>query len=144
MPKISMLSTACLLCALTACQPNKSTPSQSTAEQPSIQAQKATAGVGKKGQSLQDNEGVAKIIAGPLAAMTKVEQIVTFDIQVKKALDLFKALEGREPNSHEEFMSKVIQANRIQLPELPEGAVYHFNTQKGELWVYPEDEVPHP
>ena len=131
-----------LLLGLTACDQPAAPTQPQTAEQSDIQAQKASAGVAKKGQSLRDKQGVAKIIAGPMAAMANVEQMVTFDIQVKKAIDLYQALEGKLPKDHEEFMEKIIRANRIQLPELPPGAVYHFNTEEGQLWVYPEDEVP--
>ncbi len=107
-----------------------------------IQAQKATAGVGKRGQSLEDNEGLAKMITGPASALMKVEQRAIFDIQIPHALNLFRASEGRFPNSHDEFMEKIVKANRLTLPELPAGAVYRFNTEKGELWVYPEDVAP--
>lgn len=105
-------------------------------------AQKATVGVGKKGQSLEDNEGVGKIFSGPVSALLRVEQKAVFDIKIPHALNLYKALEGKAPQSHEEFMTKIVEANRIKLPELPEGAVYRFNTEKEELWVYPEDEAP--
>jgi hypothetical protein len=142
MHKLFQVCSLSLIAGLTGCDQVNTPAEPQAAEQPAMQAQKATAGVGKKGQSLRDNQGVAKIIAGPVAALANVEQMVTFDIQVKKALDLYRALEGSPPKSHEEFMEKIIRANRIQLPELPAGAVYHFNADKGELWVYPEDEVP--
>lgn len=107
-----------------------------------IVAQKAVAGVGKEGQGLKDKQGVAGIIAGPISAMVNVKQKVALEIQVKQAVDLYKALNGRFPESHDEFMREIVDKNRIQLPELPDGAVYHFNSEKGELWVYPEEEVP--
>ena len=78
----------------------------------------------------------------PAIALSNVKQKAVLEIQVKQAVDLFRASEGRYPSSHEEFMEKCVTPNRIQLPELPAGAVYHFNSEKGELWVYPEDEVP--
>lgn len=121
---------------------NPPAPQDAEAQAEPIQAQKAVAGVGKKGQSLQDNQGVAKMVSGPAAALLKFEQKAVLEIQIPQALQLFKATEGRFPKSHEEFMQKIVQANRIVLPELPEGAVYQFNTEKGELWVYPENEVP--
>lgn len=107
-----------------------------------MQAQQAVAGVGKEGQRFKDDTGVAKMMTGPLSALANVKQKVVLEIQVKQAIDLFKAQEGRFPKSHEEFMEKCITFNRIQLPELPEGHVYRFNTEKGELWFYPEDEAP--
>lgn len=105
-------------------------------------AQKATTGVGKQGQSLKDNTGVGGMISGPVSAMFQTKQKVVFEIAIPQALNLFQALEGRMPKSHEEFMEKIITANRIQLPELPEGQVYRFNVEQKELWVYPETDAP--
>ena len=105
-------------------------------------AQKAVAGVGKQGQSLRNDTGVAKMISGPAAALFNVKQKAVLEIQIPQALQLFQATEGRLPKSHEEFMEKIVTANNLVLPELPSGAVYRFNTDKGELWVYPKDELP--
>lgn len=138
----SICSCLCFGLALvqTGCQPD------STAEAPAdapaaaaVVSQQALAGVGKKGQSLNDNTGVASIISGPASVLFKVEQKVVLEIQIPQALQLFKATEGRFPASHQEFMQKIVQANRLQLPELPEGAVYRFEPDKGELWVHPAE-----
>lgn len=107
-----------------------------------VAAQKATAGVGKQGQSLNDNEGVAKIISGPAATLFKVKQRLIFDVQIPQALQMFQASEGRMPKDHDEFMTKIVEFNRLQLPELPAGNVYRFNPEAGELWVYPEADLP--
>ncbi len=112
------------------------------AEASEVVAQKAVAGVGKQGQSLRNDTGVAKMISGPAAALFNVKQKAVLDIQIPHALQLFQATEGRLPKSHDEFMEKIVTANNLVLPELPAGAVYRFNTDKGELWVYPEDELP--
>jgi len=48
---------------------------------------------------------------------------------------LFAATEGRKPNSHEEFMNKIIKFNKIQLPTLPAGEKYVYDPQEGELMV---------
>lgn len=107
-----------------------------------ITAQKAVAGVGKQGQSLRDNTGVAGAISAGPAVLINFKQKAVLEIQIPQALQLFQASEGRFPKSHEEFMEKIVTANRLVLPELPAGAVYRFNPEKGELWVYPEAEVP--
>jgi hypothetical protein len=107
-----------------------------------ILAQKAVAGVGKQGQKLNQHSDAQKIISGPAAALINFKQKAVLEIQIPQALQFFKASEGRMPKSHDEFMTKIVEANRLQLPELPEGAVYRFNTEKGELWVYPENEAP--
>ena len=130
-----------LLSAL-GCAPTPTAP-PATAENPTeVIAQQALAGVGKQGQSMQDHSDLQKIISGPAIALFNFKQKAVLEIQVPQALNLFRASEGRFPKSHEEFMQKIVEANRLVLPELPEGAVYHFNSEKGELWVYPENEVP--
>jgi hypothetical protein len=123
------------------CQPNS--PPAPTAEPPAeVAPQKAVAGVGRQGQKLKDDTGVARIISGPAASLFNFQQKAVLDIQIPQALQLFQATEGRMPKSHEEFMQKIVQANRLVLPDLPAGAVYRFDPDKGELWVYPEHEAP--
>ncbi len=133
---------AAAVALMAGCQETAPATSETAAQPANIQAQKAVAGVGKRGQSLQDDTGVAKIVSGPAAVLFKVEQKAVLEFKIPPALQMFKATNGRFPNSHDEFMEKIVKANRITLPELPEGAVYRFNTEKGELWVYPEDQAP--
>ncbi len=134
---VSMLWVAC------GCEPSPMTGGLTPApEKNEIVAQKAEAGVGKRGQKLQQHSDAQKIISGPANAYLQIKQKIPLEIEIPHALNLFKALEGRFPKSHEEFMEKIVAANNIQLPELPEGAVYRFNVEKGELWVYPADEAP--
>ena len=140
--RIPVFCSCMLLSFFVGCQPDSTATTQPAAGEAKIEAQKAAVGVAKQGQSLQDRQGVAKIVAAPLSAVAGVKQMVAYDIQVKQALDVFQAQEGRLPRSHEEFMEKCIRANNIQLPELPEGAVYRFNVEKGELWVYPQEDLP--
>ena len=61
-------------------------------------------------------------------------------INIDKALQLFNATEGRYPESHEEFMEKIIKANNIQLPALPEGEEYLYSTEEQKLMVKLKDE----
>ena len=56
-------------------------------------------------------------------------------MQIPQALSLFQASEGRYPNSEEEFMQKIIQANRIVLPKLPEGDSYVYDVASHTLMV---------
>ncbi|MEO8268228.1 MAG: hypothetical protein ABI557_00830 [Aureliella sp.] len=124
------------------CAPQTSPPPAPPVAPAEVVAQKAVAGVGKQGQSLRNDTGVARMISGPASALFTVKQKAVLEIQIPQALNLFQATEGRFPKSHDEFMQSIVQANKLVLPELPEGAVYQFNTEKGELWVYPENEVP--
>ena len=138
---VGLLCLISMLCV--GCQPT-ATPTAGGADEaaPQIVAQQALAGVGKQGQKLQQHSDAQKIITGPANALLQFGQKAELEFKVPHALQLFQAAEGRFPKSHEEFMEKIVAANQIKLPELPEGAVYRFNTEKGELWVYPEDEVP--
>lgn len=135
------LAIGCIVVFACGCSPTPS-PAPPPAAPAEVVAQKAVAGVGKQGQSLKGDTGVAKMISGPAAALINVKQKAVLEIQIPHALQLFQATEGRIPRSHAEFMEKIVQANQLVLPELPEGGVYHFDTEKGELWVYPADEVP--
>ncbi|MEZ6135409.1 MAG: hypothetical protein R3C53_10915 [Pirellulaceae bacterium] len=127
----------CCGCEMPADNPPAATPPESDTV-----AQKAQAGVGKQGQIVQDHSDAQKIISGPVNTLFQFKQKAVFDIQIPQALNLYKATNGNFPKSHDEFMTHIIEANRIQLPELPEGAVYRFNVELGELWVYPVTEVP--
>ena len=54
---------------------------------------------------------------------------------IPDAMNTFKALNGRKPKSHEEFMKEIIKASGIKLPDLPPDAKYVYDPQKGELTV---------
>ena len=57
---------------------------------------------------------------------------------VEYNMKLYKAEHGNAPKTHEEFMSKIIDAGMIKLPELKEGCRYDYNPQTEEL------EIVHP
>ncbi len=66
------------------------------------------------------------------------QEKIVFEIQIPKALQLYKALsDGAGPASHEAFMSEIIQANRIPLPELPEGQIYRYDPATEQVMVVP-------
>jgi len=77
---------------------------------------------------------VTNPITGPLEAYgPMVEQISK--THVAQALNLFNASEGRYPNSYEEFTTRIIKENNIQLPVLPGGKRYQYDVEKHELVV---------
>ena len=96
---------------------------------------RAEAGVGKQGQSLNNEQGVGAMIVQPARSLFAFKQRAVFEIQIPSAVMLFAATEGRKPKSHDEFMSKIIKANQIQLPALPAGQTYVYDPQLGELMV---------
>ncbi len=96
------------------------------------QPQPAAVGVGAKG-----NYGPG-LISTPASAYWKTQEKIVFEIQIPKALQLYKALgDGAGPASHEAFMSEIIQANRIPLPELPEGQIYRYDPATEQVMVVP-------
>ena len=110
------------------------------------QAQKAGVGVGVKGRSLEggSESNPGTIISAPAAAYFRTKEKIAFEIQVPQALNLYSAEKGRVPRNHDEFMRDIIEANRIQLPKLPQGMIYRFMPDKGELWVIPEKDLEKP
>jgi len=92
-------------------------------------ADKATVGVGKKGQRYGGG-----IITEPIRARFRAHERIVFD-SVTHALNLFQAEHGRLPETHDEFMEKIIRFNQIALPPLPAGDEYWYDPDKGQLMV---------
>jgi len=59
---------------------------------------------------------------------------------IKHAMDLYNAENGRYPATHEEFMTEIINKNQIQLPKLPFYQEYRYDEKAHELkiWEYPD------
>jgi hypothetical protein len=98
----------------------------------------AKAGVGKEGQNSRRNVekgGVARMITQPAHTLFSVKQKAVFDIQIPHAMNLYRATDGDFPKSHDEFMKHIIEANKIKLPELPEGQRYEYDAQSSQLMV---------
>jgi hypothetical protein len=76
-----------------------------------------------------DTPGLAGLQAyGPM-----VEQISKLGIE--SAVNNFHALEGRYPNSYDEFMTRIVKENNIQLPVLPGGKKYQYDVENHKLVV---------
>jgi len=60
-------------------------------------------------------------------------------IQIKSAVDIFNATEGRYPKDYKEVKEKVIDANGIELPMLPRNLRYAYDEKSHELKIV---EVP--
>jgi hypothetical protein len=91
---------------------------------------KAEVGVGEKGRGYGTGP-----IATPASTYFIAKEHIAFDIQIPHAMQLFKATEGHMPKSHEEFMQKIIKANQIQLPKLPEGQHYVYDPKLEQLMI---------
>jgi len=98
-------------------------------EEDDVERQVAEVGVGKKGRNYGGG-----VVSEPIRAMFRTEQRMQL-LQVKQAMQLYKASNGYLPKTHEIFMKEIIEANSIQLPELPEGERYVYDPEQGELMV---------
>jgi hypothetical protein len=105
------------------------TESQPTPPTPPLTIE-AKAGVGKQGRGYGND-----IITAPIRAKFLVEQTLIYKTTIIPLLNTFKATNGRFPNSHEEFMQKIIKDYDVVLPELPEGDTYKYNPETHTLEV---------
>ena len=94
----------------------------------------AKTGVAKSGRRLDNPDLVGPIVA-PARAFFRTKERMVFDIQIPQALSLYKASNGKFPETHEDFMTQIVKANRIKLPELPAGHRYEFDPEQGQLMV---------
>ena len=62
-----------------------------------------------------------------------IEMIST--MYIDHAIDLFHASEDRYPKDYNEFMTRIIKENQIQLPVLPGGAKYAYDVEKHKLRI---------
>ncbi|MDX1945817.1 MAG: hypothetical protein SFU86_10505 [Pirellulaceae bacterium] len=93
---------------------------------------KADVGVGIKGRSLDGESG---LIVEPAKQYFALKERIVFQIQIPDGMNKFKALEGRAPSSHDEFMQRIIQEGQIKLPMLPAGHEYVYQPETEELHV---------
>ena len=89
----------------------------------------AEVGVGKKGRNYGGG-----IITEPIRQSFRLRQRIVF-LKIDMDMRVFKAANERLPNSHEEFMEKIIKASDIPLPELPAGERFVYDPERGELMV---------
>lgn len=76
-------------------------------------------------------------VLGPMQAYgPMLEQISK--TYIDHALATFNALEGRYPRDHQEFMTRVIKENNIQLPVLPGKLRYEYDVANHKLVVVEE------
>ncbi|MEM8681446.1 MAG: hypothetical protein AAGF97_19035 [Planctomycetota bacterium] len=90
---------------------------------------KAETGVGKKGRGYGGG-----IVSEPIHAYFRTGQRIQF-LQMEKGMKEFRAIHDRLPESHEEFMEKIIEEYGVTLPELPPGESYVYDPEQGELMV---------
>ncbi len=67
------------------------------------------------------------------ARESALEQVAEFPII--QGVQLFHATEGRYPKDHDEFMTRVIKANKIKLPALSKGKRYEYDVENHKLMI---------
>ena len=65
----------------------------------------------------------------------------TSKLQIKHAVELYRAANGSYPKDHEEFMSKIIKQNGIQLRVLPGSRQYQYDVENHELIVVEKEQT---
>lgn len=73
-------------------------------------------------------------ITGALEAYGPLKQQIS-GLAITQAVELFRATEGRYPKDYDEFMSRVIKANQIRLPEPGKGLQYQYDVANHKLIV---------
>ena len=98
---------------------------------PPTEQVKAEAGVGAKGQGYGGG-----IITEPVHQYFIVQDRLVFEVQLPKAIDLYKAEHnGKGPKTSEAYMKEIIEANSISLPPLPDGHRYVYDPKTETLMV---------
>ena len=102
--------------------------------------------IGKKTQDIGqfDPNGVASVsdskvrVTNPITSGVEaygpmLEQISK--IHITGAVNFFEAENARYPKDYDEFMEKIIRANKIELPVLPGGKKYQYDVANHSLVV---------
>ncbi len=112
--------------------PQLNAPPPLNAPAPPPVQQTASEDLTKKGMAGKElGKGV---LATPASVYLRIPDRLVFD-NIKHALNLYKATNEHLPRTHEEFMTEIIQANNIQLPELHDGSRYVYVPEEGELKI---------
>jgi hypothetical protein len=106
---------------------------------PSVKKPATTTAIGEfapeaKKEIVDPKVPVTDPITGPLAVL-KNAQLQIPQIAIEHALNLFQASEGRFPESHAEFMQRIITENQIRLPQLSADLAYEYDVQNHRLVV---------
>ncbi len=107
-------------------------PDTPTLGDPNLERVKAEKGVGIKGRSLDQYEGM---VVTPVKAFFAAKERIAFEVQFPHAYNLYKASENSVPKDFEDLQAKVLQPNQIKLPLLPPGHKYVWDADKEELQV---------
>ncbi len=109
------------------------TPDTVREETPGTVREKAAVGMGEKGRGY--GGGIAGIITTPIHVMFTAQETITLQ-RIDEATKYYRAEhDGQPPKTQDEFMDKIIKANNIRLPTLPQGERYVYDPKTGELMI---------
>lgn len=77
---------------------------------------------------------ISNPVTGALEAFEPSKQRIAI-LEIKHAVDIFQATEGRYPKDFDEFMQRVVKENNISLPVLGPGFYYQYDVENHELLV---------
>lgn len=100
--------------------------------EPGKERVKAGKGVGIKGRSLDEHEG---IVVTPAKTFFSAKERIAFEIAVPQAYAFYIATADDIPTDFADFEAKVLLPNQIVLPQLPPGHFYVWDATKQELQV---------
>jgi hypothetical protein len=101
-------------------------PKPAAAATPMVREQAGVGSTGRGGYGLG-------IVTTPMSAYFSVQEKLTFEVQLKGAMDIYKATHGHAPTSEADYMRDVV--GPIRLPPLPEGHRYVYDPDKETLMV---------
>ena len=130
---MSRLNVVCVAFLLSGCVETSQPDAQKPADPPKpAEIGEFDQGAGKEVVKLTPK--VSNPITGPLEIL-KTVQVQLPTLQIEQALNHFNASEGRFPQSHDEFMTQIIAANKIRLPNLPNGLQYQYDLEGHRLVI---------
>lgn len=81
-----------------------------------------------------DQSSPAVIVTTPLAEYVRIKDRLVLQ-NIEYALKLYNAEHGEYPQSHDEFMEKIVKFNNIKLPKLPDGHEYWYDAETHTLMI---------
>jgi hypothetical protein len=120
-------------------QPGGGAPPPPPLPAANIEREAVHPGVTGRGQGLGSG-----LIMTPLKVYFSVPEKLVFNVLIPQAMNLYRAEHEHFPESHEEFMEKIIKANAINLPKLrsPDERYVYDPQKAAEQTQYDIDDPP--
>lgn len=137
----TLLALLCLASVSGCAEPTvtEEAPDEGAQEKISLGNPRMTDQIGKfdpaEGRKVSDSKGTySNPITGALEMYGPMLERVS-KMQIDHAVRLYYAEHGEYPQDYDEFMTRIIKANRIKLPVLPGGVEYQYDEQNHKLVI---------